>query len=274
MHPARFPLLHPLALSAALTLSGLACWLPRISQDEKAPVGYDDTPLLPDSRWRVHDGTRPHPRPVASKAPITTPPPADATVLFDGKSLDEWRSGDGPARWTIADGALVVNGTGSIQTRESFGDVQLHLEWATPAKVEGSSQGRGNSGVFLMGRYEIQVLDSFDNITYPDGQAAAMYGQKPPLVNASSAPGTWQSYDILFHAPRFEGERLLEPARVTVLHNGICVHHDQAFLGATRHREVATYEAHPPTAPLELQDHGNPVRYRNIWIRPLGQYDE
>jgi hypothetical protein len=196
-------------------------------------------------------------------------PPSDAIVLFDGSDLSAWRQGDGPARWRLVDGAMEVNGTGSIQSAESFGDVQLHIEWAAPAEVSGSSQGRGNSGVFLMGRYEVQVLDSYDNVTYPDGQAGALYGQHPPLVNACRAPGAWQAYDIVFRAPRFEGDRLLSPARVTVFHNGVLVQDAQELMGATRHQQLATYEPHPPEAPLELQDHGNPVRYRNIWIRPL-----
>ena len=165
---------------------------------------------------------------------------------------------------------MEVNGSGTIETVELFGDCQLHVEWATPAKPEGKSQGRGNSGVFLMGRYEIQVLDSFENRTYADGQAAAMYGQRPPDVNACRPPGEWQSYDILFRAPRFTGDGQLEsPAVVTVVHNGVLVHHAQPFIGATTHRAVAKYTPHPPEGPIALQDHGNPVRFRNIWVRRL-----
>jgi hypothetical protein len=230
-------------------------------------VGYDDTPLLPDGKWKVHDKTRPRP-------PVVTPglggaPPSDAIVLFDGKDLAAWKCGNGDAKWKVGDGAMEVNGTGDIETREPFGDCQLHLEWQSPAEVKGESQGRGNSGVFLMGRYEIQVLDSFRNPTYADGQAAAMYGQIPPLVNACRKPGEWQSYDILFKAPRFQGDKLESPGVVTLLHNGVAVHHADPFIGATAHREVGRYEPHPPKAPLKLQDHGNPVRYRNIWIRPM-----
>lgn len=253
-------------LAAALAGTTVA----RALQD--APVGYDDTPHLPAGRdgkaWRVHDKQRPVP-------PVVTPgegtkPPSDAIVLFDGKDLSRWQTDSGKeAGWKLVDGAMEVNGTGNLQTRDGFGDCQLHLEWAAPAKAESESQGRGNSGVFLMGRYEVQVLDSYKNRTYADGQAAALYGQKPPEVNACRAPGEWQSYDILFRGPRFEGEKLVSPANVTVFHNGICVHHGVDLLGATAHRAVAKYTPHEPIAPLLLQDHGNPVRYRNIWIRPL-----
>ncbi|MCC6407380.1 MAG: DUF1080 domain-containing protein [Planctomycetes bacterium] len=231
------------------------------------PVGYKDTPYLPDGKWRVHDSDRPAPSVVTPG--VGTAPPSDAIVLFDGKSLAAWKAGDKDAAWTLVDGAMEVNGTGSIETRESFGDLQLHLEWASPAKVESESQGRGNSGVFLMGRYEIQVLDSFENRTYSDGQAAALYGQKPPMVNACRKPGEWQSYDIFFKAPRFEGEKLVSPGVVTVVHNGVVVQNAEPFLGATQHRAVATYAPHAATGPIGLQDHGNPVRYRNVWVRKL-----
>lgn len=234
---------------------------------QEQPVGYTDTPFLPGGKWRVHDIARPAP-PVV-KPGVGGVPPSDALVLFDGKSLAAWKSGDKDAAWKLVDGAMEVNGTGSIETRESFGDLQLHLEWRAPEKIESSSQGRGNSGVFLMGMYEVQVLDSFENRTYSDGQAAALYGQQPPLVNACRPPGEWQTYDICFRAPRFEGERVAAPATVTVLHNGVVVQLAEPFIGATRHKEVAAYAPHPPTGPLVLQDHGNPVRFRNIWVRRL-----
>jgi len=237
-----------------------------VSQDTP-PTGYTDTPQLPGQPWRVHDDARPRPRVVTPGAGAGAP--SDAIVLFDGTSLDAWSSDGGPAKWALEDGALVVNGTGSIRTRESFGDVQLHLEFATPAEVVSASQGRGNSGVFFLERYEVQVLDSFDNVTYADGQAGALYGQFPPLVNASLPPGQWQTYDIVFRAPVFEEGRLVRPARATVFHNGVLVQDAQELIGATAHKTVATYVAHAPEAPLMLQDHGNPVRYRNVWIRRL-----
>ncbi|MCA8975754.1 MAG: DUF1080 domain-containing protein [Planctomycetes bacterium] len=238
-------------------------------------VGYTDTPKLPDG-WRVHDAERPRPRVVdPGPAPAKPQPaPADAIVLFDGNHLAAWQGSKGDAEWTVRDGYAEVNGTGDIRTKESFGDCQLHIEWATPAPAKGSSQGRGNSGVFLLGRYELQVLDSYENVTYADGQAAAMYGQIPPLVNACRRPGEWQTYDIVFHAPRFGDDgALLAPARITVLHNGVLVHDNDEYLGPTAHRTLPKYAPHPTSAPIRLQDHGDPVRYRNIWIRKLEPSD-
>jgi len=198
------------------------------------------------------------------------PPPSDALVLFDGTSLDAWEDEHGgPARWRLEAGAMVVNGTGSIRTRRSFGDCQLHIEWATPARVEGEGQGRGNSGVFLMGRYEVQILDSWHNPTYFNGQAGAVYGQSPPLVNASRPPGQWQSFDIFFRAPRRDAAgRVIQPATITVLHNGVLVQ-DHFLVRGSTYLDPPRYEPHPDKAPLVLQDHGNPVRFRNIWIREL-----
>lgn len=213
----------------------------------------------------------PVPEPTVEPPVITPgPPPSDAIVLFDGKNLDQWRgSKNRPARWKIEDGTMVVNGTGSIYTRQAFGDCQLHVEWATPAQVEGEGQGRGNSGIFLMDHYEVQVLDSHQNPTYYHGQAGAIYQQSPPLVNASRPPGEWQSFDIIFRAPRRSAEgQVIKPATITVLHNGILVQDHFEILGNTRDRKPR-YESHPDKVPLSLQDHGNPVRYRNIWIREL-----
>jgi hypothetical protein len=249
-----------LALSLALLLGA------RTAQDRG--VGYRDTPFLPGGKWRVHDADRQPPPVVTSRECGAAP--SDAIALFDGKDLSRWKSGEKSAGWKIENGYAEVNGTGSIETRESFGDCQLHVEWAEPAKVEGESQGRGNSGVFLMSRYEVQVLDSFDNRTYADGQCGALYGQEPPLVNACKKPGEWQSYDILFRAPRFDGDKLVSPAVVTVMQNGVVLHHAAQFIGATAHKELAKYMPHPAEAPLQLQDHGNPVRFRNIWIRRIG----
>jgi hypothetical protein len=243
-----------------------------------SPVGYDDTPFLPGQPWRVHDIKRPHPKTIT---PGRQPgdPPSDAIVLFNGKDLSEWvsmrRGTVGPARWKVQDGHVeVVHATGSIFTREKFGDCQLHIEWASPAKVLGDSQWRGNSGVLFMSRYEIQVLDSFNNVTYADGQAGAIYGQWPPLVNASRGPGEWQIYDIVFRAPKWKGDTLLAPAYVTVFHNGALLHDHQELGGDTPHRRVGVYVPHGNEEPLELQNHDTPVRYRNIWIRRLAGYDQ
>ncbi len=243
---------------------------------QQAPVGYDDTPMQPNGKWRVHDGTRPHPAivtPPASNVPADAP--SDAIVLLGtGDDLGAWQMADGSAAtWTMKDGVLQT-GKGMLSTKRQFTDLQVHVEFATPSDVKGDSQGRGNSGVFLLGVFEIQVLDSFQNITYPDGQAAAMYGQYPPLVNAARAPGQWQTYDIAFAAPRFSPDGKLEkPAIVTVLHNGVIVHHGTPFWGPTRHRSVLPYTPQMAKGPLALQDHGNPVRYRNIWVRELKEYD-
>jgi len=176
-----------------------------------------------------------------------------------------------PAKWKVEGGYIeIVPGSGDLLTTRAFGDCQLHLEWATPASPKGEGQDRGNSGVFLMGRYEVQVLDSYRNRTYADGQAAALYGQFPPMMNASRPPGEWQEYDIVFHRPRFERDgRLASPARMTVFHNRVLVHDNVELAGATAHRERASYTAHPDRLPLLLQDHGSPVRYRNIWVREL-----
>ena len=263
----RVSFVSPVSLAVLLLAAGFAV----------AQVGYDDTPFLPagpEGHWRVHDKARPHP-PVIQPGAVVGTAPSDAIVLFDGTNLDAWqKDGGDDAGWRLVDGAVEVNGTGPIRTRESFGDCQLHIEWRTPPEVKGDSQGRGNSGVFLMKRYEIQVLDSFDNISYADGQAGSIYGQRPPMVNACRGPGEWQTYDIIFRRPRFVqragGEAVVaDRARVTVFHNGVLLHHDREFLGPTTHRQLPKYGGHGDAEPIQLQDHGNPIRYRNIWIRPL-----
>lgn len=264
-----------LALCIGVTLSLLA--------QHPGDLGFDDTPYLPGGKWRVHDSKRPRP-PVITPGTCSTQtepgrPPSDATVLFDGTNLSQWQNLNSKGEltapaWKVTDGYMeVVGGTGSLVTKKKFGDCQLHIEWASPAQVRGNSQGRGNSGVLIMGHYEIQVLDTYDNLTYADGGAGAMYGQYPPLVNASRKPGEWQTYDIIFEAPKFDGDKVVKPAYVTVLHNGVLVHNHQAFIGAMVWRQLATYHPHPAEEPLMLQDHGNPVRYRNIWIRPIGTYN-
>jgi hypothetical protein len=234
-------------------------------------TGYDDTPLQPDGKWRIHDGARPRP-PVVSPGPLAAvAAPADAVVLLGpGTDLSHWQSADGSSpTWPVSEGVLQT-GKGMLRTKASFADIQLHLEFATPSLVKGDSQDRGNSGVFLAGVFEIQVLDSFENPTYADGQAAAMYGQHPPLVNASRWPGEWQSYDIVFTAPRFSAsDQLLAPAVVTVFHNGVLVHNARSFWGPTTHKAIRPYAPSTSRGPIRLQDHGNPVRYRNIWLREL-----
>ena len=194
----------------------------------------------------------------------STQAPSDAIVLFDGTDLSQWEGGE---KWEIADGVATVKGSG-VRTQQGFGDCQLHLEFATPDKVKGEGQGRGNSGVYMMGRYEIQILDSFDNPTYFDGQCGAIYKQQPPTVNACRKPGEWQTYDILFEAPKFsDSGELIKPAFVTVLHNGILVHHHYEIQGSTSWDSPAAYAAHADRLPIHLQNHGNPIRFRNIWIR-------
>jgi hypothetical protein len=227
----------------------------------------------PSPRFKAHDLSRPRPpvvEPAAQALPV--PPPADAVVLFDGRGLEQWRSADGgPAKWVVKDGAIEsVAGAGYLYSARGFGDVQLHVEWAAPVPAQGKSQGRGNSGVFLMGLYEVQVLDSYQNDTYPDGQAAAIYGQYPPLVNACRPPGEWQTYDIVFRRPRFRPDGgLVAPARITVIHNGVLVQDDVEPWGPTTWLQALPYTAHADRLPLAFQDHGNPVRYRNIGLREL-----
>lgn len=241
-------------------------------------LGYTDTPQIPGQKWRVHDPERPAP-PVVTPGATPGAPPSDAIVLFDGKDLSKWaheQKGElTDAKWSVANGYFeVVPKTGGIVTRESFGDVQLHIEWASPAEVRAASQNRGNSGVmFMNGRYEVQVLDMYNNRTYPDGGAASLYGQWPPLVSAPRKPGEWQTYDIVFEAPRFEGDKLVKPAFMTVFWNGVLAHNRKELIGPTLHRQASKYIPHEAELPLFLQDHGDLVRYRNIWIRRLKGYD-
>jgi len=242
---------------------------PKKETKAKAPApatGYTDSPFLPGGKWRVHDDNRPRPKAVA------TPPgkaPGDAVVLFDGKDLSQWTIGGKPAKWKVESGTMEVNKTGSITSKDKFGDCQIHLEWASPSVVKSASQGRGNSGVMIMGLYEVQVLDSYKNKSYADGQAAAIYGQFPPAVNATRKPGAWQSYDIIFEAPRFKDGKLVKAAYLTVFHNGVLMHHRKKLIGQVKHKFVATYQPHAAELPLTLQDHGNPVRFRNVWVRKL-----
>ncbi|HWA86309.1 MAG TPA: family 16 glycoside hydrolase [Opitutus sp.] len=234
----------------------------------------------PDPNWLDHDRDRPAPTVVTPATPSTQEQPgrapSDATVLFDGTNTSAWVAMDGsPTKWIVHDGALeCVPGSGYARTLQSFGDCQLHVEWAAPVPPHGDSQGRGNSGVFFgFGRYEVQVLDSYQNKTYADGSAASVYGQYPPLVNASLPPGQWQTYDIIWTAPRFDDEgKLLSKAHVTVFQNGVLVQNNVELTGPTGWIGRAPYSPHPERLPIAFQDHGNPVRYRNVWVRELGHH--
>ena len=279
---------RPLVAAAVIVLTGCsrvppAQQAPPMASRTAADDGFTDTPMLPDLPWHVHDPARPHP---PSVTPGATPgaPPSDAVVLFDGRDLSQWaQHGTGAdsnrlldPKWIVRDGYFETGArTGGLYTRESFGDIQLHVEWATPSVIAGNSQGRGNSGIFMMGLYEIQVLDSYNNNTYADGQAGAIYGQWPPLANVARKSGEWQTYDIVFEAPRFENGRMVKPAFQTVFWNGVVVHNRKPVMGPTVYRNVAQYsKPHAAELPLMLQDHNNPVKYRNIWVRRLGTYDQ
>jgi len=243
----------------------------------KPVIQYVDTP---SGRWMIHDEDRPAP-------PVITPgtfsstrrvgqPPSDAVVLFDGteESVKNWTDTKGnPSKWIVNEGVLEsVKGAGYIQTRQAFGSCQLHVEFATPEKVEGTSQGRGNSGVFLQGEFEVQVLDSYENKTYPDGQCAALYGRSVPLVNACRKPGEWQNYDIIYHSAIFKDGKIVRKPTFTVIQNGVLVQDHVTLEGGTQWNgphAISAFRPIPDKGPIQLQDHGNPVRYRNIWIRPL-----
>lgn len=225
-------------------------------------------------RWDVHDKTRPQPA-VVDPGPAGGPAPApsDAEVLFGSSrpDLSAWRGGDGPARWVVRDGAFIVEpGSGDIRTVDEYGDVQLHLEWMIPADRVVDGQQGGNSGVFFLDRYELQILASHGNVTYADGMAGSLYGQHPPMVNAARPNGQWNVFDVVFRGPVFGAEgTLVKPATVTALLNGVLVQDNAELLGATAHAARASYRAHPTTGPIRLQDHGDPIRFRNAWVRRL-----
>jgi hypothetical protein len=250
-------------MSRRLLTLGLALVMPAVAH----PQATTD--------WPQHSMDRPTP-PVVDPGPYTrpAPPPPDAIVLFNGHDLSNWERADSagkPARWKVENGYIeVVAGTGNISTTAAFGDCQLHIEWATPTPATGEGQERGNSGVYVAKTYEVQVLDSYHNPTYADGQAAAIFGQYPPLVNASRPPGEWQTYDIIWHGPRFDGAgMLLRPARITVFHNGLLVQDNVTLTGPTAFKRRPPYAPHPARMPLELQDHSYPVRFRDIWVRAI-----
>lgn len=265
-----FPVaLRKLRLSVPV-LMGLLMLMLRGASDVRAEA--------PGKQWRPFDTARPAPRRIEpGKFSLGASPPSDAIVLFDGHSLDEWDGAAAP-EWSVDHGELLASNAhhSLLKSRRVFGDVQVHLEFSEPNPPGGKGQRRGNSGVFLMGLYEVQILDSYENSTYSDGALGALYGQQPPLVNAARPPGEWQSYDIVFEAPRFAGHTLISPAYATVLLNGVVLHHHQPFIGETTPEPNPVYAAMTPVGPLALQEHGDStgkVRFRNIWVRPLGNYD-
>ncbi len=264
--------------SPIISLSFCAA-LSLVSTGLAANVGSPFYGDAPDDHhpWAVHDPNRPQPKLVTPGTYSTQEqpgkPPSDAIVLFDGTDVSKWEADEGtgvPTKWVVKDGAMeCVPGSGYVRTKQTFGDCQLHVEWAAPTKAEGTSQGRGNSGVFLMGLVEVQVLDNYNNPTYPDGTAASVYGVNPPFVNALRAPGQFQSYDIVFRRPVYKDGQQLDPGYVTVFENGVLVQDHTMLEGGTGHMGRSKPKAFPAAGPLKLQDHGNPVRFRNIWYRPL-----
>jgi hypothetical protein len=237
--------------------------------------GYSDTPQIPGQKWKVHDMERPRPVKVTPGPIVHEAPPSDAIILFDGKDLSQWvqtvrGGGTQEPKWKVENGYIeIVPRTGRLVTKQQFGDCQLHIEWQIPVEATGNGQSIGNSGVELMTRYEVQVLESNSHLTYADGGAGAVYGVWPPLVNPSRPQGEWNVYDIFFEAPRFEGDKVVKPAYITVLFNGVLAQNHKDYLGTTIWRQVGKYTAHPAEQPLSLQDHNQPVRFRNIWIRKL-----
>lgn len=235
------------------------------AKDGSGVFGYKDTPKLPWIDYLVHDPDRPAPNRIdPGPAPAPAPVPEDAIVLFDGKDLSQWRE----HKWKLENGEIVA-ATGSLRSKDSFGDIQLHLEWMAPADWEGPWYNQGNNGVLLMGAYEIQIFDSYKIKLYPDGQAAAIYAQTPPLVNACRKPGEWQTFDIVFTAPRYEGDKQISPPRLTMHHNGILVHLNQEIYGETGHKVIPGQRNKSSSGPLILAGHDCPVRFRNIWLRKL-----
>jgi hypothetical protein len=285
-----FPLLAAGALAALAMVAGMAQAPPQgkqaKAQKKSVDLGYDDTPMLPGQPYRVHDIKRPHPHVVIPGAQPGQPP-SDAVVLFDGHDMSHWTKGKThltgvepfhgtqPPEWKLENGYFeVVPGRGDIASRETFGDCQIHVEWAAPADAAGSSQGRGNSGVFMQARYEIEILDSYNNPTYADGEAGAIYGQWPPLVNPARMPGEWQTYDAVFEGPKFQDGKLVKPAYLTLFMNGVLMHNRKELRSPTIHAALTEYAPQPAEDVIVLQNHGNRVRFRNIWVRRLHGYDE
>jgi len=253
-------------LRLSTTAIAISC-IGSVHADEKKPkkVQYVDTEQQPWSEYKVHDMERPHPPKVNAPGCVSVPAPAGATVLFDGSDTSAFKGG-----WDIVDGAMVANKTGGVSTKESFGSCHLHLEWRVPAGRKVNGQKGGNSGVFMMGRYEVQIQESYANVTYADGQAAAIYGQSPPQVNASLPQGEWNSYDIIFEAPKYGKNGVEREAYMTIVHNGVVVHSHQIVYGPTSHKKAAKYPlTHSEKAPFSLQWHSDPIEFRNIWIQSI-----
>lgn len=264
--------------SFALAAAFAAALSAQSGKPDGAVTGYTDTPVIPGQKWRVHDANRPKP-PVVTPGARLGDPPSDAVVLFDGKDLSKWtfhpKKGNEPKPWKVEKGYFeLVPGGGDAVTKEKFGDMQLHIEYMQLPGNKKLGQNRGNSGVLIMSRYEIQVLDSYQDPTYADGQAGAIYGQWPPMVNAIRKPGEWNAYDIIFEAPKWEGEKMVKPPYATVFFNGVLVHHRQELIGPMAHRVVAPFKPHGPEEPLALQDHNEFVRFRNVWARKLKGYNQ
>jgi hypothetical protein len=269
-------------LASSLLILVVGCAAPKVKVANTATPwemppntdGFTNTPIIPGTPWHVHDPNRPQP-PVVVPGSFSTQekpgtPPSDAIVLFDGTDLSQWQNQKGePAKWKIENGELIESPTGDIQTRKEFGDIQLHVEFSAPPP-KGDSQARGNSGIYLMGKYEVQILDSYKNPTYADGALGAMYGQHPPLAIVPRPPGEWQFYDIVFHPPHFDDSGTLKsPAIVTVFLNGVLIQDHQSYRGPSGWKQVGHYTPQPATGPIDLQDHHNATRFRNIWVREL-----
>ncbi|MGA3327409.1 MAG: DUF1080 domain-containing protein [Terriglobia bacterium] len=266
-------------LFAAFITSGILIVCLAQTQHHGSLMGYTDTPMLPGGKWHVHDINRPQPVKITAGTYSTETsvglPPSDAEVLFDGTDLSKWRDAKGgPAVWTVRDGYMeVAPHTGDIYTREEYGNIQLHVEWRTPAPLKPGRDYQGNSGVFLQGAYELQVFESSINLIYADGEAGAIYGQYPPLVNSSRDAGQWQDYDIIFSPGHFKDGKFAIPPYITAFQNGVLIQNHTAIMGDSMNMVLPVVQDHGPKGPIRLQDHHDLVRYRNIWVRQLKERD-